>query len=81
MRPASSNCVQSLQRVEETKQSNNVGEHSKPNKNQLYIPRRLWNSKLEVYERYHITGVLLPPMHLAKAPPKEWERRVGSEGY
>ena len=41
------------------------------NKYQLHIPRRLWNSNLEVHKRSHIAGVSLPPMHLPKAPPKK----------
>ena len=49
----------------------------KTNKYQLHIPRRLWNSNLEVQERSHIAEVSLPPMHLPKAPPQKIENYEG----
>ena len=61
-----------------TKQQNNVGEESKANKYQLHVPRRLCISHLEVYERSHIPGVLLIPMHIPKAPPKKIRKHEGA---
>ena len=61
----------------EIKQQNNMGEESKANKYQLHIPRKLWNSNLEVYERSHIAEVSLLPMHIPKAPLKKKGKMKG----
>ena len=66
------NLVATAQQNDENKgkQSKVVGE-IRTNKYQLHMPRRFWNSNLEVHERSHIAGVSLPPMHLPKAPPNK----------
>ena len=68
-RPATSQLVKSLRQVGKAKQQNNVGKESKANTYQLSIPRKLCNFNPQVHKRSDVAWVLVPLMHLPKAPP------------
>ena len=73
--PNRPNCSKQGQK---TRRQSNVGGGTTSNKYQPHHPGRHWNSNLEVYEGFRIAGVLVPPMHVPKGPPKKKENMRGS---